>query len=85
MAYDNSSLKKIIARFEYILNTYLREFVRLSIDDWVSFVRSFTIPNLVQGELWKVQNTPMLVIHMSFKMAAKPTRDDKGRKTKKKP
>jgi hypothetical protein len=33
--YEGSPLKRIIARFEYILNTYLREFVKLSIDDWV--------------------------------------------------
>lgn len=49
LSYENSPLKRIIARFEYILNTYLREFVRLSINDWVEFIRSFTIPNYAKG------------------------------------
>lgn len=52
--FENSPLKRIISRFEYILNTYLREFVRLSIEDWVGFIRSFTVPNYEKGELWKV-------------------------------
>ena len=34
-AYETGPLKRIIIRFEYILNTYLREFVKLSVDDWV--------------------------------------------------
>jgi len=33
--YESGSLKRVIIRFEYILNTYLREFVKLSVDDWV--------------------------------------------------
>lgn len=44
-SYEQSPLKRIIARFEYILNTYLREFVRASIEDWESFIKSFTLPN----------------------------------------
>jgi hypothetical protein len=51
-AYEQSPLKRIISRFEYILNTYLREFVKVSIDDWVGFIRSFTSPKYEQGELW---------------------------------
>jgi hypothetical protein len=42
--YEASPLKHIISRFEYILNTYLREFVRASIEDWTSFIKSFTLP-----------------------------------------
>ena len=48
-AYEQSPLKRIIARFEYILNTYLREFVRLSITDWVEFIKSFTVPKYDLG------------------------------------
>lgn len=33
------------------MNTYLREFVKLSIDDWVSFIKDFTNPKV--DELWK--------------------------------
>jgi hypothetical protein len=81
--YESSPLKRIIARFEYILNSYLREFVKLSIDDWVEFTRSFTIPNLENGKLWKFQTTPMIVIHLSFKLKEAKKKDDK-RKPKKK-
>ena len=28
------------------MNTYLREFVRVSIEDWVAFMKSFTIPKV---------------------------------------
>jgi len=70
-SYEESALKRIISRFEYILNTYLREFVRLSIDDWVGFIKSFTRPSIDRGELWKVSNTPLIVIHLSFKMNSK--------------
>ncbi len=81
--YEGSALKRIITRFEYILNTYLREFVKLSIDDWVEFIKSFTIPVLHRGELWKVQNTPMMVVHLSFKMYAKAKKEkDKKKSTK---
>ena len=33
--YESGDLKRVIMRFEYILNTYLREFVKLSVDEWV--------------------------------------------------
>jgi hypothetical protein len=66
------------------LNTYLREFVRLSIDDWVNFIRSFTIPVYDRGELWKVQNTPLMVINLSFQMKDKKKKEDKKKDKKRK-
>lgn len=65
--YEASPLKHIISRFEYILNTYLREFVRVSIEDWVAFIKEFTVPNYSKGELWKIQTTPLIVVHLDFK------------------
>jgi hypothetical protein len=64
------------------MNTYLREFVRVSIEDWVSFMKSFTVPKTAKGELWKVPTTPMIVIHLNFKMAEKD--EKKKKKTTKK-
>jgi hypothetical protein len=61
------------------MNTYLREFVRVSIEDWVSFMKSFTVPKVEKGELWKVPSTPMIVVHLNFKMT------EKDEKKKKKP
>lgn len=77
--YEASPLKRIILRFEYILNTYLREFVRVSVEDWVAFIKSFTSPNYSRGELWKVQTSPMIVVHLNFKT------NEKEDKKKKKP
>lgn len=36
--YERSALKRIITRFEYILNSYLRDFVNLSINDFLDFI-----------------------------------------------
>ena len=81
--YEQSPLKRIIARFEYILNTYLREFVKLSVDDWQNFIKSFTIPDYGKDELWKIQTTPMIVIHLSFRMKEKDSKNSKNKKKKK--
>ena len=75
--YESSPLKRIISRFEYILNTYLREFVDLSITDWVKFMRMFTNPNLNNDELWKVNEHPFVVIHLSIKKKEKKKKDKK--------
>jgi hypothetical protein len=50
--YKKSQLKRIIVRFELILNSFLREFVSTSITDWVAFVKSFTLPKYEDDELW---------------------------------
>ena len=78
--YEMSPLKRIISRFEYILNTYLREFVDLSIKEWVNFIKLFTSPNLSQDELWKVNSFPFIVIHLSVKKKEKKKKDKKKKK-----
>jgi hypothetical protein len=62
--YEQSRLKSIIARFDYILNTYLREFVKISIYDYVNFIKDFTNPNLNNDELWRVNDVPYVIIHL---------------------
>jgi hypothetical protein len=64
--YQDSELKRIITRFELLLHSYLREFVRQSIDDWVGFIKSFTKPNYEKGELWELSHTQMVTIHLSI-------------------
>ena len=81
--YEESSLRRIITRFEYILNTYIREFVKLSIDDWVSFIRYFTNPNLNNDELWLVNKKPALVVHLSMKKASKKKKEKSKKKADK--
>ena len=82
--YESSPLKRIISRFEYILNTYLREFVDLSIKDWVEFIKLFTSPSLNNDELWKMNEHPFVVIHLSIKKKEKKKKDKKKKEEKKK-
>ena len=79
--YKISPLKRIIARFDYILNTYLREFVKLSIYDYVNFIKDFTNPNLSNDELWRVNEVPYIVIHLGIQ---KKVKVDKKKELKKK-
>jgi hypothetical protein len=73
-----SPLKRIIIRFDYILNAYLREFVKISIYDYVNFIKDFTNPNLNNDELWKVNDVPYIIIHLGVQKK-------KSKKDKKKP
>lgn len=72
--YQESLLRKHILRFELIMNSYLRDFVKASIDTWVTFIKSFTIPKYDQGELWARSQTAFLTIHISQR---KPIKDKK--------
>lgn len=76
-AYESSPLKRIISRFEYILNSYLREFVQLSIEDFVEFIKSFTAPKEAENELWKVEEQPFITIHLSVLKKQKKSKDPK--------
>lgn len=75
--YNKSHLKRIILRFEFIMNNYLRNFVKQSIYDWVGFIKSFTLPKYDQGEMWARSPTPMLIISLSYK---KPSKDKRPRR-----
>lgn len=65
-SYKDSELKRIVTRFELLLHTYLRDFVKQSIDDWVNFIKSFTKPNYERDELWEISNDQMILIHLSI-------------------
>ena len=81
--YRKSQLKRIIVRFELILNSFLREFVSTSITDWVAFVKSFTEPNYDQDELWALSQTPLLQISVSIvKPQSSKNKEDKKKKKK---
>lgn len=66
-------------RFEFILNSYLRNFVKNSIDDWINFLRSFTVPKYDKGELWQKSVTPLLIVSLSYK---RPEKDKRPRRKK---
>ena len=78
--YESHELKGIIVRFEQILNTFLREFVQTSINDWVTFVKNYTLPNYDRNELWNINTEPMVTINLSIKQAKK----EKKKRSKKK-
>ena len=75
--YKESELNRIVTRFELLLNSYLREFVKQSIDDWVEFIRSFTIPNYDKGELWKISNHQMIIVHLNIHQGKKKKKGKK--------
>jgi hypothetical protein len=64
------------------MNTHLREFVKLSINDWVEFIRYFTSPNLNNDELWKVNKKPCITIHLAIKKKEKKKDKKKDKKEK---
>lgn len=78
-SYQRSQLKRIILRFEFILNSYLRDFVKQSITDWVEFIKSFTLPKYELGELWARSTTPFLQISLAIR---KPLKDAKKKSKK---
>lgn len=78
--YKESELKRIVTRFELLLHTYLREFVKNSIDDWVDFIRSFTKPVYDRGDIWKISNDQMIIVHLSIHNSKKKKKDDKNKK-----
>ena len=80
-SYKKSQLKRIIVRFELILNSFLREFVSTSITDWVAFVKSFTVPKYEQDELWPLSQNSLLQINLSI---VRPKVDSKEKDKKKK-
>ena len=81
--YLKSQLKRIIVRFELILNSFLREFVSTSIHDWVAFVKSFTVPKYQNDELWPLSQTSLLQINLSvIKPHASKSKEEKKKKKK---
>jgi hypothetical protein len=83
-AYEKSMLKRIISRFDYILNTYLRDFVKTSIEEYVTFIKHFTLPQYQNGELWPINSEPMIVIHLSIHKKSKSKKVDKKKATEQK-
>jgi hypothetical protein len=60
-----------------VLNTFLRQFVSLSITDWVEFIKLFTMPDPNSGELWRVNDQPLFIIHLRIKKREKKKKDKK--------
>jgi len=78
--YDKSELKNIIVRFEQILNSFFREFAHNSIDDWVAFIKNYTVPKYDKSELWGINKEPMITVNLDIRKA----KSDKKKRSKKK-
>jgi hypothetical protein len=42
----------------------MRDLVKLSVEDWVNFIQSFTQPNELKGEHWDVTKESLINIHI---------------------
>jgi len=65
----------------------MREFVWLSVEDWVWFIESFTQPNREKGELWEVTKEPLVILSVEVlenKKSKDKTKDKKSKKDAKK-
>ena len=84
-AYEASPLKRIISRFDFILNTYLREFVQISINDFVKFIENFTTPmDKPEAPIWKTNREPFVIIHLAIHKKDKKKKGAEKKKTDKK-
>jgi len=61
----------------------MREFSDLSIDNWVAFIKSFTVPNLDKGELWELSHEALLSVKLEI-LKPHTQKDDKKKKRVKK-
>jgi hypothetical protein len=59
--------------------------VQTSIEDWQGFIKSFTVPNLAEGELWKLSETPFIVVHLNLKKKRDTKKDAKKGKKEESP
>ena len=56
--------------------------MQLSINDWVGFIKLFTMPDPNNDELWRVNDQPFVIIHLSIKKKDKKKKDKKKEKKK---
>jgi len=50
----------------------------------VEFIRLFTRPKINNDELWRINDTPFITIHLSMKKKKRPKKEDKKKGDKKK-
>lgn len=55
----------------------------MSIKDWVSFIKSFTVPKAEKGELWDISREALLSVKLEI-LKPVATKDTKKKRTTKK-
>jgi hypothetical protein len=50
------------------------------VNDWVEFIKLFTSPTTNNNDLWKVNETPLINIHLSMKKKDKKKKEKKSKK-----
>jgi len=65
--YGAGELRKILKHMDYIVNTHLREFFRVSVKTWVQFLKKFSYP---QDHIeWLKEKKPLITVHLTLEKA----------------
>lgn len=67
-----------------MFNAYLRENVlRQGVESWIDFVKKFTVPDKIDGNIWKVNDYPMIVINLEVNLNFKKKKEKTKHKKEK--
>jgi dynein heavy chain len=69
--YRQSALHRVLRRLDLFMNSYMSEFVRLSITDWLNFLLHFAMPE--PGEHWSKFDKPLITLHLYADLPVKKT------------
>lgn len=67
--YENGPLKKVVTKLDVLLNQFLRDYEKKSINGYVEFIQSFTMPN-------KFNTSPLISIDLK---AIKSQKNEKSK------
>jgi dynein heavy chain len=80
--YTDSSLQRLLRRFDFMFNVYLRtNVVKLQIAKWCIFLKNFTVPEEKDQNIWRINDYPLIVLNMSIKDKKKQKKNDRHRNT----
>ena len=63
--YEESAIRKLIHRCDLIMHNHLKEFYELSINDFITFMQSFT--EIKANSIWKKTPSPLIEVSISCK------------------
>ena len=84
--YEDSPIRKLIHKFDLIFHHHVEEFYMYSIEDFVCFMRSFTVP--IGDQIWKISPVPLIEIDIRYtdsdkkKEKKENVKDDKHKRKK---
>lgn len=64
--YFDKELQHLLKRIDFMFNTYMREnIVQGTLEDYCSFLQHFTVPERQDPKIWKIKQTPLLVLNLT--------------------